>query len=89
MSIIPGIENAAPERTDTSRGSLGSPSSRPIARSSLATWAVISSSRPSGQPPCMYARQASVDTVNPGGTGNSSTVVISARFAPFPPNNSL
>ena len=37
MSIIPGIENLAPERTLTSSGSAGSPSLRPIVFSSLAT----------------------------------------------------
>jgi hypothetical protein len=35
---MPGIENLAPDRTDTSSGSLGSPSLRPIAFSSLNTW---------------------------------------------------
>ena len=30
MSIIPGIENGAPERTDTSSGSSASPSRLPI-----------------------------------------------------------
>ena len=33
VSIMPGIENLAPERTDTSSGSLGSPSLRPIVAS--------------------------------------------------------
>ena len=89
MSIIPGIENLAPERTLTSSGSAGSPRRRPILASSLATWAAISSLRPAGQPPCMYARQASVEIVKPGGTGSLSTLVISARLAPLPPRRSL
>ena len=89
MSIIPGIENLAPDRTLTSSGSPGSPSLRPIVCSSLATWAAISSSSPAGQPPCMYERQASVEMVKPGGTGSFSTLVISARFAPLPPRRSL
>src|SRR5665647_3438405 len=41
-----------------------------------------------GLPVVMYARQASVVMVNPGGTGSPS-LVISARFAPLPPRRSL
>jgi hypothetical protein len=37
----------------------------------------------------MYARQASVEMVKPGGTGSFSTLVISARFAPLPPRRSF
>ena len=49
MSIIPGMENLAPERTDTSSGSAASPSVRPIFFSSAATWCLaISASRPVG-----------------------------------------
>ena len=48
MSIIPGIENLAPERTLTSSGSAGSPSLLPIAFSSFVTCLAISSSRPVG-----------------------------------------
>ena len=51
MSIIPGIETAAPERTDTSSGSSGSPSACPSCCSSRPTWPAISSSRPSGRLP--------------------------------------
>ena len=36
VSIIPGIENFAPDRTETSSGSLGSPSDLPMASSSAA-----------------------------------------------------
>ena len=50
MSIMPGIENLAPERTETSSGSRGSPSLRPIAFSRSNTCWEISSSRPSGHP---------------------------------------
>ena len=89
MSIIPGIENLAPERTLTSSGSVGSPRPRPILRSSSATWVRISSSRPAGHPDLMYARDASVEIVKPGGTGSFSTLVISARLAPLPPRRSL
>jgi hypothetical protein len=36
----------------------------------------------------MYALQASVEIVNPGGTGNPR-FVISARFAPLPPSKNF
>jgi hypothetical protein len=85
VSIIPGIENLAPERTLTSNGSVASPRFRPIAFSNLVTWTAISSERPEGQPPFMYAMQASVEIVKPGGTGSFNTLVISARLAPLPP----
>ncbi len=46
VSIMPGIENLAPERTETSSGFAGSPSVRPILASRLAscsvTWSAIS-----------------------------------------------
>ena len=48
MSIIPGIETAAPERTDTSSGSVGSPKRLPARSSSRATCSSTSSSSPSG-----------------------------------------
>ena len=53
VSIIPGIENLAPDRTLTSSGSAWSPSFLPISFSSLATCLAISLSSPSGQPECM------------------------------------
>ena len=87
MSIIPGIENGAPERTDTSSGSVGSPRRLPILASSAVSDAATSSIRPSGiwSPAAMYALHASVVIVKPGGTGSPS-FVISARFAPLPPS---
>ena len=83
---MPGIENAAPERTDTSSGSASSPSFLPLSPSSAARAAATSSISPSGMvfPAAMYALQASVAMVKPGGTG-SPRLVISARFAPLPP----
>ena len=53
VSIIPGIENLAPERTDTSSGSPGSPMRLPIAFSRRARALATSSVSPSGQPPSM------------------------------------
>ena len=70
MSIIPGIEIAAPERTETSSGLEGLPKLVPVACSSRPTCSSISSSRPGGSSPAaMYARHASVVIVNPAGTG--------------------
>ena len=42
MSIIPGIENFAPERTDTSSGLVVEPSVAPALFSSFLTWLTIS-----------------------------------------------
>ena len=86
MSIIPGIENAAPDRTETSNGSASSPRRLPISASRAARAWATSSMSPSGilLPAAMYALQASVVIVKPGGTGRPR-LVISARFAPLPP----
>ena len=88
MSIIPGIEIAAPERTDTRSGSPGSPNRFPVRSWSRPTCSSISGQSASGgSPVCMVSRQASVVTVNPAGTGIPSAV-ISARPTPFPPSRS-
>jgi hypothetical protein len=80
------MENRAPERTDSSSGSSGCPSARPAAVSIAVRCAEISAHMPVGSPPLSRkARQASVVTVNPGGTGRPSRV-ISARFDPLPPS---
>ena len=52
--------------------------------------AATSSIKPGGRalPPAMYALQASVVIVKPGGVG-SPAIVISARPAPFPPRRSF
>ncbi len=89
MSIIPGIENLAPDRTLTSSGSDGSPRRRFIVFSRRPVCRATSSVRPLGQPERMWSRQASVVMVNPGGTGSPSTEVISARLAPLPPSRSF
>ena len=49
MSIIPGIENGAPDRTETSSGSEAAPSCLPIFGSSASRAAATSSIRPVGQ----------------------------------------
>ncbi len=53
VSIIPGMENLAPERTETSSGSAASPIALPMAFSSRARAPATSASRPLGQPPAM------------------------------------
>src|SRR3954469_1839777 len=90
VSIIPGIENAAPDRTDTSNGSVASPSCLPIFASRAESAAATSSMSPAGiaLSAAMYARHASVLIVNPGGTGRPS-LVISARLAPLPPSRNF
>ncbi len=89
VSIIPGMENFAPERTDTSSGSSGSPSVLPMAFSRVARCPSTSSHMPSGNPPLdRYVMQASVVMVNPGGTWRPR-FVISARLAPLPPRRSF
>ena len=88
VSIIPGIENLAPLRTDTSKGSLGSPKVLPISRSRRAKCSLTSSRRPGGRTPvARKCRQASVVIVKPGGTGKPR-FDISARLAPLPPSRS-
>jgi len=51
VSIMPGIENFAPERTETSSGSSGSPSRLPIAFSTVAMCSVTSSASSAGALP--------------------------------------
>ena len=91
MSIIPGIDSLAPERTDTSSGSSLSPSFLPACSSSRPIASAMPSSRPSGKllSAFMYATQASVVMVKPAGTRSTpSTRVISATPAPLPPSSS-
>jgi hypothetical protein len=89
VSIIPGIENFAPDRTLTSSGSSGWPSRLPMAFSSAVRCSLTSARSSAGSSPeARYTLQASVVIVKPGGTG-SPRFVISARFAPLPPSRSL
>ena len=87
---MPGMENLAPERTDTSSGLSVEPNFAPVTRSSFPTWASISSSMACGSlRPSVYQRlQASVEMVKPGGTGRPA-FVISASPAPLPPSRSF
>ncbi len=85
MSIIPGIETGAPERTLTRSGSAGSPKRRPTAPSTAAIRVRSSSSRPAGQPPERKVRQVAVVIANPGGTGSPSSRAMTPRLAALPP----
>ena len=87
VSIMPGIENLAPERQETSSGFWASPKRLPVTDSTRSSASIAWSHMLSGKaPPCArYALQASVVIVNPGGTGTPMRI-ISARFAPLPPS---
>jgi hypothetical protein len=89
VSIIPGIDTGAPDRTLTRSGLSGSPKRWPTPSSTCAMWARSSMSRPSGQPWARYSLHASVDTVNAGGTGSSSSTAMTVRFAALPPTRRL
>ena len=90
VSIIPGIDAAAPERTETRSGVVGLPSRFPIPSSIAASAASTSSWRPGGYAPPVSSNhaQASVVIVNPGGTG-MPMATISASPAPLPPRMPL
>jgi hypothetical protein len=86
VSIIPGIDTRAPERTETSSGSAASPNVLPTVFSMWRS-ASATSARSSGEksePPAKYFTHSSVVIVKPGGTGRP-IAAISARFAPLPP----
>jgi hypothetical protein len=87
VSIMPGMENFAPDRHETSSGRSASPNFLPVAASMRASAASSCSHMPPGNcsPAARYALHASVVTVKPGGTGTSSRV-MSPRFAPLPPS---
>ncbi len=88
MSIIPGMETRAPERTDTRSGRSGSPSRLPAAASRRARPLSICFQNPGGcfLPAPLYAAHASVVMVKPGGTG-TPRLVISASSHPLPPRS--
>src|SRR4029453_11835034 len=87
---MPGIENAAPERTETSSGFFGSPNFLPTFSSIFFKPSWTCSHMPSGKflSFSKNALQASVVTTSPGGTGNPARV-ISHNPAPLPPSNDL
>ena len=88
VSIMPGIEARAPERTDSSSGSAASPKRLPISFSTKATPCSTSASisfSAASLPFSVNTVQASVLMVNPDGTVMPSRH-ISARLAPLPPS---
>jgi hypothetical protein len=91
VSIMPGIEARAPERTDSSSGSAALPKRLPICCSTKATPARTSASisRSAWSLPCsVNTVQASVLMVKPLGTVMPRRH-ISARLAPLPPQQVL
>jgi hypothetical protein len=88
VSIIPGMENLAPDLTESRIGTGPPPKRRPVFSSSRAIAASTSTHRSSGTwPALIVSRQTSVVMVKPGGTGRPSEV-IRASPAPFPPSRS-
>src|SRR6267143_6326561 len=76
VSIIPGIDTGAPERTDTSSGRGPAPNCRSVIVSSQRMPAAISSSRPSGKwPRSRKAAQARVVITKLGGTFRPSALI--------------
>ena len=86
VSIMPGMENLAPDRHDTSSGRLGSPNCLPVRGPRPEAPAPDPTGRREGVPTVEIGKQAWVVMVKPGGTGIPSRV-ISARFAPLPPSS--
>ncbi len=90
VSIIPGMDTGAPDRTDRSRGTGPAPKLFSIRCSSPAIRAVISSPSSDGiadPDAARYSRQARVEMTKPSGTGSPAWVIL-ARPAPFPPSRS-
>ena len=88
VSIIPGMEARAPDRTDTNNGFSTSPNLDFINSSTpaiAASTSGLSSATTLSFPFSKYSLQTSVVMVNPGGTG-TPIKFISARLAPFPPS---
>ena len=84
-SIIPGIEILPPDLTDSKRGFDFPSKLRPEYCTNLFTASLISPSSESGNSLCSIKwLQTSVVIVKPGGT-EIPRLLISARFAPFPP----
>ena len=88
VSIMPGMECTAPERTDTSSGRCAAPSTRPVRSSSRVRPSSMLSQSPSGHSPPrrIASTHACVVTVKPSGTGTPIRF-ISATLAPLPPSS--
>ena len=91
VSIIPGIDALAPERTETSNGFSTSPNLDFMSSSTPAidfSTSFFRRATTSSLPFSKYSLQTSVVIVNPGGTG-TPIKFISARLAPLPPKRFL
>ena len=88
--LDPSTEITSPSSITVPSGAVNRCRSRaPCCQRPSPPCSAISASSPSGTAPeVRYARHASVEIVNPGGTGSPS-FTISARFAPFPPSRSF
>ena len=89
MFIMPGIETAAPERTETSSGLVLSPNFLPslLFQHGDVGCDFVHASRPAAcGRSCSTGRSTSVVIVKPGGTGRPM-LVMSARLAPLPPSS--
>ena len=91
VSIMPGMDMAEPERTETSSGSSALPKPFLVFFSKALIWPWTSSHSPGGRSlvgEARYSRHAAVEITNPGGT-LSPIWVISHRLAPLPPKQVL
>ena len=89
VSIMPGIEIAAPERTDTSSGSSGSPKRLPVFSSSAREMLLDLGARGRRAPPCrLHVRAPGVGRDREAGRNRHAERVISASPTPLPPRSS-
>ena len=91
VSIMPGIETAAPDRTETSSGLVLSPNFLPcllLEQRDVLVDLVHQSVGKTAAGLVVRFAHVSVVIVKPGGTG-SPIEVISARLAPLPPISSF
>jgi hypothetical protein len=89
VSIMPGIDARAPERTLTSSGSAASPKRLPSSLDRASAACTSARERAGYWRSCaIEVVQTSVLSVKPGGTGMPRRL-ISARFAPLPPSSAL
>jgi len=89
VSNIPGIDRAAPERTDTKSGRHRSPNRRPVvfSRNSIPSVRPSARLRMADASPFTVAAQRLIGSTKAGGTGSPSAATR-ARLAAFPPTMS-
>ena len=91
VSIMPGIETAAPDLTATRSGRRPAPKRSPVARSILRTpqRAKSETRRPSCPPASWYSRHTRVPSTNAGGTGRPASVMRMRLYALAPTSSIL